>query len=93
MREYLKVKGDSLTEKYHGAEVNFHVLSSNSWPIQQNVNCVLPRLIGSIQDDFDTYYKNRNQGKCIKYCIQMCTALIQAKFKPKNIKLLDLSGT
>lgn len=23
----------------------------------------------------------------------MCTALIQAKFKPKNIKLLDLSGT
>lgn len=56
MREYLKVKGDSLSDKYDGAEVNFHVLSSNSWPIQQNVKCVLPRLIGSIQDDFDKYY-------------------------------------
>lgn len=93
MREYLKVKGDTLSEKYSGAEVNFHVLSSNSWPIQQNVKSNLPHLIGRIQDDFDMYYKNRNQGKCIKYCIQMCTALVQAKFKAKNVKLLDLSGT
>lgn len=93
MREYLKVKGDSISEKYSGAEVNVHVLSANSWPIQQNVNCSLPHLISRIQDDFDTYYKNRNQGKCIRYCIQMCTALVEAKFKPKNVKLLDLSGT
>ena len=28
----------------------------------------------------------------IKYCIQMCTAQIEARFGPNNIKLLELSG-
>lgn len=46
-----------------------------------------------MHEDFDKYYKSRNQGKCIKFCVQMCTALIQAKFSKTNTKLLDLSGT
>lgn len=41
---------------------------------------------------FETYYKSRNQGKCIKYCIQMCTSLIQANFSKSSVKLLELSG-
>jgi hypothetical protein len=34
MKEYLKTKGeDDLRNKYEGAEISIHVLSSNSWPI------------------------------------------------------------
>ena len=58
MREYLKAKEDR--ELDSSVEVNFHVLSSNSWPIQQNVKCNIPVLIQRIQDDFDLYYKNKN---------------------------------
>ena len=42
--------------------------------------------------DFETYYKGRNQGKCIKYVISMSTSVMQATFGPKNVKLLELSG-
>ena len=39
MKEYLKVKGEeTLSTKYGGADVHMHVLSSNSWPIQQQDN-------------------------------------------------------
>ena len=46
-----------------------------------------------MHSDFDMYYRNINKAKKINFCIHMCTALIQAKFSEKNVKLLDLSGT
>ena len=91
MKEYMTVKGDLVRSQ--SIDVNFHVLGSNCWPIQQNVKCNIPKQLNSCQEEFEKYYKSRNQGKCIKFCIQMCTCLMEAKINPKTTKLFDLSGT
>mmetsp|Transcript_3552 Transcript_3552/g.6045 ORF Transcript_3552/g.6045 Transcript_3552/m.6045 type:complete len:227 (-) Transcript_3552:384-1064(-) len=93
MKKYLLAYGGTLTKKHGAIDLSVHVLSSNSWPISQDVSCSIPKQIGLMQDDFERYYKEVNKGKCIKYCIQMCTAVVEAKFGPKNSKLLDISGT
>ena len=46
-----------------------------------------------MQEDFNFYYKNLNKSKKITFCINQSTALLQAKYNPKNIKLFDLGGT
>lgn len=92
MKKYLMAFGGDLQKKYGAVDLNVHVLSSNSWPIAQDVTCSIPQDIGDMQSDFERYYKEVNKGKCIKFSIQMCTALLQAKFSPKNVKLLDISG-
>ena len=69
MSDYRSAKAEKLGQVYGGIEINCHVLGSNNWPISQNVKCVVPSLIKSIHDDFEAYYKHRNQGKAIKYCI------------------------
>lgn len=33
MKEYLKVRGDKIAEKFDGIDPHVHVLSSNCWPI------------------------------------------------------------
>lgn len=92
MKEYRAIKGDQLAKLSNGVDVHFHVLSSNCWPITQSINCTIPKVISSCHETFETYYKSRNQGKCIRYCVQMCTALIQASFSKISVKLLDLGG-
>jgi hypothetical protein len=46
-----------------------------------------------MQEDFNMYYRNINKSKKINFCVNQSTALIQAKFNPKNVKLFDLGGT
>ena len=93
MGEYLNIRGDKIQEQFEDIEYMVHVLSSNCWPISQSVKSIIPPSITGIHNDFNDFYKNGNQGKQIKYCIQMCTALIQAKFSAGNVKLFDVSGT
>lgn len=70
MQEYKKVKGeDKLSEASGGIDLHFHVLSSNNWPISQSITCNIPKQIVGCHEMFENYYKSRNQGKMIKFCI------------------------
>lgn len=63
MKEYLKIKGEEvLSKRYGNADVHFDILSSNSWPIQQqdSEKLQIPPLVARMHSDFETYYKSRN---------------------------------
>eukprot|EP00347_Sterkiella_histriomuscorum_P013206 403365600 len=92
MVEYKTVKGDKLLSSQEGIDSYFYVLSQASWPISvQETKVVLPKYLSDIQSEFETYYKSRQQGKCLTWCIQMGTSLVQAKFGEGNVKMLDVS--
>ena len=52
MKEYLKVRGDKIAERFENIEPHVNVLSSNCWPISQTVQNTVPAIIGSIHEDF-----------------------------------------
>jgi hypothetical protein len=43
----------------------------------------MPKLISSVQGDFEKYYKIRHAGKQLTFAPQMSTALVFANFAPK----------
>ncbi|CDW79762.1 cullin 4 [Stylonychia lemnae] len=85
MNEYKTVKGDKLISQHEGIETHFFVLSQASWPItQQEKNVVMPSVLNNIQQDFETYYKSRQQGKCLTWCIQMGTCDVKSRFSNQD---------
>lgn len=92
MKKYQMAFGKDLENK-HGVELAVSVLSSNSWPIAQDISCTVPSTIGAMLDNFEKFYKEVNKGKCLKFCIQMSTAIIDAKFSKSSQKILDISGS
>lgn len=57
MSRYSDIVGKE-SKKYGGVEGIFTVLNQSFWPIQNNVKCKFPKVIGSMQEDFNMYYKN-----------------------------------
>ena len=77
MNEYKTVKGDKHSNE--NVENNFQVLSQASWPISvspQDAKISVPKFLGDVQNEFETYYKSRHQGRCLTWCYQMGTSVI-----------------
>lgn len=88
MKEYLKVKG----ENPEGIETTFSVLSNSSWPISAVLKCNMPPQLERIQETFTQYYVGRHSGRCLQWCIQMGTCVIQGRFNEGVTRQMEMSA-
>ncbi len=59
------------------------ILSSNSWPVNKVITGNFPVLLSNQHEDIENAYKQKNQGKVLKYHLPYCSAEIEFKIGSK----------